>query len=310
MAPSFKGEITDRVLQWTLWEAGPNVRHDVPGLPDFEDRFNVTQAGTFENVLNGTVDVDVDAAQGQVDVWSVVDHNWKSEQNPHMEGTITALTRTQILDGGAVLIRRVLRIGDIRLNGRSVSLAYPFFEAWTPLSDSEFDSIAVSIDGNGRPNQSFVDGVNIPRYAHTDVSDTRGWAMSFDRSNRSSGNNLSVVFGTDKGTVYHPDGTETASPHYQLNMLDFEGGMGILPALFPGNIREGAIIDQHLVLLPGDSINASTAAQLDALAAEIPPPRTYHAGFEFNGEMLEIANRLSGLTNESRTATDHLASLL
>ena len=310
LAPSFNGEITDRVVQWTLWEAGPTVRHDVPSLPDFEDRFNVTQAGTFENVLNGTVDVDVNAQEGQVDVWSVVDHNWRSEQNPHMDGTITALTRTTVLDGGAILVRRILRIGEIRLNGRPVSIANPFFEAWTPFSDSEFDSIALSFDGNGNPNRSFLDGHNIPRYPHINVSNTRGWATSFDSQNTSGGNNLSVVFGTDKGTVQHADGTQTDSRFYQLNTLDFEGGMGILPALFPGSLSEGAIIDQHLILLPGQNINAATAAQLDALAEEIPPPRTYHPGAELSGELADIADRLSTLTGERRVATDNIGRLI
>ena len=310
LAPSFNGEMTDRVVQWTLWEAGPTVRHDVQSLPEFEDRFNLTQAGNFENTFNGTVDVDVDAQAGQVDVWSVVEHNWRSEQNPHMDGTITALTRTTILDGGAILVRRILRVGEIRLNGRPVSISNPFFEAWTPFSDSEFDSIGLSFDANGNPNRSFLDGHNIPRYQHTDVANTRGWATSFDRDNTTGGNNLSVVFGTDKGTVLQADGTEVDSRYYQLNTLDFEGGMGILPALFPGRLTEGSIIDQHLIFLPGQNINASTAAQLDALADEIPPPRTYLAGAELGGELADIADRLSTLTGERRVATDNIGRLI
>ena len=47
LAPSFQGERTDRVVQWTLWELGQTIRHNVASLPDFEDRFNLTQAGTF-----------------------------------------------------------------------------------------------------------------------------------------------------------------------------------------------------------------------------------------------------------------------
>lgn len=310
LAPSFRGELTDRVVQWTMWESGPTVRHDVPSLSDFEDRFNVTQAGTFSGELNGTVDVNVDSQAGQVDVWSVVDQNWRSEQDPHMDGTMTALTRTTVLDGGAILIRRVVRVGEIRLNGESVSLASPFFEAWTPFSDSAFDSLALSIDASGNPDRWFADGQNIPRYLHTEVRDTRGWATSFVRQNSEGGNNISVVYGTDKGTVHHADGSETTSHNYQLNTLDFDGGMAILPALFPGSLSEGAIIDQHIILMPGESINASTPKQLDALADRLPPPRIYHAGAELGGELSAIANRLSNLTGESRVATDNLARLL
>ena len=309
LAPSFNGEMTDRVVQWTLWEVGQTVRHDVQSLPEFEDRFNLTQAGNFENAFNGTVDVDINAQERQVDVWSVVDHNWRSEQNPHMDGTITALTRTTILDGGAILVRRIVRIGEIRLNGKPVSIHNPYLEAWTPLSDSTFDSLAFSIDANGNPDRWFADG-SIPNYPHIPVQNTRGWAVSYNRQNTASSQTLAVVFGTDEGTVHHANGSETAPRRFDLNSLDFAGGMAILPGLFPGSLGEGAIIDQHLVLLPGEGINSSTSARLDALAESLPPPRVYHAGAELGGELTDIADRLSTLTGERRVATDNIAKLI
>lgn len=310
LAPSFNNEVTDRVAQWTIWEIGSVVRHDVPSLPDFEDRFNMTQAGTFQNVLNGTTDVDVDFREREVDVWSVVNHNWKSEQNPHMQGTLTTLTRTTILEGGAILVRRIVRIGEIRLNGRTVSLSDPYFEAWTPFSDSEFNSLALSINANGTPTQWFADGVNIPLYPFTPVEDTRGWAISYDRNRIYNSNNLAVIFGTDKGTVQRADGTVTDSHRFALNSMDFSGGMAILPGLLPGGLTEGAIIDQHLILLPGKGINGATPVQLDALAKRLPPPRVYHAGAELGGELVTIADRLSTLAAEPRLATDNLGRLV
>ena len=310
LAPSFNHEVTDRVVQWTMWEFGNAVRHDVPSLPDFEDRFNVTQAGTFENVLNGTVDVDLNLEQGQIDVWSVVDNNWKSEQDPHMDGTITALTRTEVLDGGAILVRRVIRIGEINLNGQTVSLAAPYFEAWSPFSDSVFNSMALGINANGNPNNWFADGINIPHYPHTPVENTRGWAVSYNRDNLADGPTMSVVFGKDKGTVHRADGATTTSHRYNLNSMDFNGGMAILPGLLPGSLSEGAIIDQHLIFMPGNGIDGSTAAQLDALAGRLPPPQVYHAGAELDGELFAIADRLSSLKQEPRSATNNLGTLI
>ena len=310
LAPTFRGEVTDRVVQWTMWELGRTVRFDVGSLPDFEDRFNMTQAGTFDGRLHGIVDVDYDAKSGQIDIWSVIDRNWRSEQDAHMEGTITALTQVKLLDGGAVLIRRVVRIGDIRLQGKLVSLEKPYLESWTPFSDSTFDSMAVGIDSRGQPNKWYADGRDIPHYPQTPVQSTRGWAMAYDRDNIQSGRNMSLVFGTDKGTVFNANGSETTNHRYHLNSMDFDGGMAFLPAIFPGALTSGAIIEQHLVLMPGKGITSSTAPQLDALAKQIPAPRIFHAGAATDGEISAVANRLSSLANEPRVATDRIATLL
>ena len=310
LAPSFKGEQTDRVIQWTLWETGNTVRHDVGSLPDFEDRFNTTQAGTFDNEFNGTVDVDLNIEEGQIDVWSVADHNWKSEQDPYMDGTVTSLTRTEVLDGGAILVRRVVRIGEINLNGQAVSLDRPYFEAWNPLSDSAFDSLALSIDANGNPNHWFADGVNIPYYPNTAVANTRGWATSYDRDNIRNGTNLSIVFGTDKGTLHLANGSERPNNNYNLNLFDFSGGTAILPGLYTGSLSEGAIIDQHMILLPGEGIDSTTAAQLDALSQRLPPPQVYQAGAQLEGELFAIADRLANLPDEPRIETDNIARVL
>ena len=310
LAPTFGGEVTDRVVQWTLWETGSTVVRDVAVLPEYEDRFNTTQAGTFDNVLHGTVDVGLNAQEGQIDVWAVADHNWKSELEPYIDGTITALTRTEILDGGAILVRRVVRIGEINLNGRPVTLEDPYFESWNPLSDTAFDSLALGINANGTPNHWYADGVNIPFYADLPVEDSRGWTVSYDRNNITNGRNIAVVFGTEKGTVHRADGSETSSRRFDLNLQDFVGGVAVLPGLYPGSLSEGAIIDQHIILLPGNGINAATPVQLDALSAHLPPPQVYHAGAELDGELSAIADRLSGLTNERRVATDNLARLL
>ena len=309
LAPSNRGESTDRVVQWTLWELGQTIRHNVGSLPDFEDRFNLTQAGTFDNVIHGTVEVEI--VDGQVNIWSVVDRNWKSQQDPYMDGTVTALTQMTILDGGGLLVRRVVRVGEIRLNRNAVTLDNPYFEAWTPLSDAAFNAMAVSIDGNGNPDEFFIDGRNIPGYQpRISVENTRGWALGYDRFDRDEGTNLAVVFGTDIGTVFSADGSETNNHQYARNSLDFRGGWAILPGLFPGSVGEGAIIETHLILLPGDTIDASTGAQLDALAELLPAPRVFHAGAQLSGDLNSIANRLSTLSSENRTSTDHLAGLL
>ena len=309
LAPSFQGEVTDRVVQWTLWEFGQTILQNVASLPEFEDRFNTTQAGTFNNVIHGTVEVEIDG--DQINIWSVADRNWKSEQDPYMDGTVTALTQMTILDGGGLLVRRVVRLGEIRLNGNAATLDSPYFESWTPFSDAAFNSLAVNIDDNGNPNEFYFDGFNIPVYEpRISVENTSGWALGYDRFDKLRGNNLAIVFGTDIGTVFHADGSQTFRHQYSRNGLDFNGGWAVLPGLLPGSLGEGAIIEQHLILLPGDTIDASTGVRLDALAELLPAPRVFHAGAQLSGDLNSIATRLSTLSSESRTSTDHLAGLL
>ena len=55
LSPTFNGELTDRVVQYTTWSN--SVVNVVPGLPAFEHRFNVTQAGTFDGLLSPTMSV-------------------------------------------------------------------------------------------------------------------------------------------------------------------------------------------------------------------------------------------------------------
>ncbi len=309
LAPSYQGEVTDRVIQWTFWEVGQTAVYDHPSLGWVEDRFNLTQAGTFYNALNETVDVDMVAATGQLDVWSVVDRQWRAEQDPFMQGEITALTRMQVLDGGAIMVRRVLMIHETYLQGQEILIANPYLVGWNTFADNAFNSLALGIDSQGNPNHWYAEGVNIPHFPNTPVSQTRGWAMVYDRFNLNSGATMSVVYGKDQGTVHLPDGS-TADPRwFNYNSMDFDGGIAINPGMATGTLPVGSIIDQTYILLPGQGIEAGTAQILDGLAATMPGPQVYHPGAAMDPELAEIANRLATLANESGAYTDNLGPL-
>ena len=65
-----------------------------------------------------------------------------------------------------------------------------------------------------------------------------------------------------------------------------------------------------MILLPGEGIDSTTAAQLDALAQRLPPPQVYHAGAQLEGELFAIADRLANLPDEPRIETDNIARVL
>ena len=310
LAPSFQGETTDRVIQWTLWEQGQRAVHDVGSLPPFEDRFNITQAGNFDGALAGTVDVDLDSANGQLDVWSVADQQWKSQLQPHIQGTVSSLTRTTVLDGGAILVRRIIRVENVTVNGQSTTIENPYFESWNPFSDSTFNSLALGIDSAGNPNFWYADGQNIPNYPSLPVAQTRGWATVYNRDNLRGGGAVSVIFGRDQGTVNLVNGSQVDPRRFVLNSLDFEGGLAVLPGFWTGELPNGSIIDQSYIIMPQQGVQVGTAATLDALAAELPPPQVYHPGAQLDAELQEIADRLNGLKSETRVGTNQLGTLI
>ncbi len=309
LAPSYQGEVTDRVVQWTIWEVGKNAVYDVPGLPGWEDRFNMTQAGTFSGALQGTTDVELNSAEGQLDVWAVVDRQWKSELEPFMDGEITTLTRTQMLDGGGMLVRRVLQLGETRRLGTQITIDSPYLVGWNTFSDSVFDSLAISIDAQGNPDVWWDDS-QIPYFPNTRVNETRGWATVYDRDNLASGQTMSVIFGNEEGIVHKGDGTTGDPRYFVYNSMNFDGGMAINPGLATWQMPVGTIVDQYYLILPGQGIDAETPVVLDELAERLPAPQIYHPGSTLPADVAEIADRLSQLASESRTATDHIGTLL
>jgi hypothetical protein len=306
LAPPFKREKTDRILQWTLWETGPLMVHPNPALPWYEDRFNITQAGTYDNVIHATVDVEMDANLGRLDVWSVNDRQWKREQEPYLDGSLASLTRTTVLEGGALLVRRVIRVGEVRLYGVPLAISNPLIEAWNPFSDKVFNSIALDLDARGNPSQWYAKPRGIPNYPHWPVQTTRGWAIAYHRSKRAKGPNIAVVFGQDPGGVVLADGSPASAWRYDLNTMDFRNGLAILPGFWPGELPEGSIVDQTLIFVPGYGIDASTREMLDRLAASLPAPRAYHPGAPLQGELSIIADRLGTLAEEEGLPTDQL----
>ena len=186
LAPTNKGEVTDRVIQWTAWSE--SVNHRVAKLPKSEWRYNVTQGGTNASEISPTVSVRWDKSANVIDVYSVPQDQWKTEQQPHMKGNLSALTRYEGMADGVLKIRRVVRVGDITLLGKPAPPGRMIFEAWTPFrhSGKTFDSLALSLDEAGKPNWWYEIGHNLPKYPKWPVNDTKGYAVVFRASSRRS----------------------------------------------------------------------------------------------------------------------------
>ncbi len=309
LAPSFQGERTDRVCQWTLWELGTNLVHDLPELPWYEDRFNMTQAGNALGEFHGTARVELEAIPGQLDVWATVQRQWRPELDPSMEGSIACLTRYSALRGGSLLVRQVVRLDETRLFGEPVQVEYPHFEYWNPFSDQAFDSLAFAVDEQGNPSHWYADSYNIPEFPHWPVAETRGWAAVYDRARLRHRPAIGLVFGRENGQVVLADGTSVDLPAFVFNSMDFAGGMALMPAIEPGSIPPGTLIDQSYLLIFLDGIDASTGGRLDALANRLPAPRVYYPGAPLSSDMEFLAARLVDLPAVPPFYTDHLSTV-
>jgi hypothetical protein len=219
------------------------------------------------------------------------------------------LTSYDVLDSGAIMVRRVVRVGDITLNGQAAELSNPILVGWFPWADNAFNSMALGINNQGVPNHWYANNQNIPSHQNQPIADTRGWAMMYNRNNLSGGATMSVVFGLDAGTIHLSNGETTDMRRMLFNTLDFDTGVAFNPALWTASLPAGSIIDQSYIIVPGRGIQAGTAQTLDTLAAELPPPQVYHPGSSMNSDLAAIANRLAGLNGESSIRTDRLGQI-
>ncbi len=160
LSPTFQGEATDRIIQWTIWS--DTVTNRVALLPKkFEWRFNITQGGSFDGTISPSTEVRIDAGLGIVDVYSVPQDQWRTEQREAMQCKLSCLTRYEMRPEGVLLIRRWIRVGDLALNGQRSTFADLQVEAWNPFlrDTAAFDAVALGLDEQGNPNQIFPVGV-------------------------------------------------------------------------------------------------------------------------------------------------------
>lgn len=154
LSPSFRDEKTDRIIQWTLWSN--SITNTVTNLPKFEWRYNVTQGGDFNGNFSDTRRVTIDNVQKKIEVFSTPTLNWKQEQQHYFHGGLNSLTIYQITDTpGKIQITRILKPYNVTIGNddtkRDVEFKDTYLEAWTPLSNKVFNSIALSFNSTN-PN--------------------------------------------------------------------------------------------------------------------------------------------------------------
>ncbi|WP_159092311.1 hypothetical protein [Aquimarina sp. Aq107] len=304
LSPTFNGEQTDRVVQWTLWSFNGDIKNTASNLPSFEHRYNVTQGGTFDNQLSETISVNVNKDKNQIDIYSVPKLQWKSQNQIAMTGIHSSLTRYSVHENGYIKIHRIVSIGNPKLFGDSQRWTDLYLEGWTPMNGSEdvFDGLALSIDDSGRPNWWYRLEQNIPNYPWFRASETQGYAIAFNTKNPRTNDALALVYGKN-------DIRSHANADYFLNTMSWNNGIGILPTIKSNStIPNNSIIEQTLYLVPREGLSNTLKYELDEMVDKIPPPKI-HFPDAVPDELINIYERLKLNELLSGLKTDNLNSI-
>jgi hypothetical protein len=304
LSPSFRGERTDRVFQWTAWS--DTVRSPLPGRPPDDARFNLTQSGNSAGAFSPAHEVLVDRRAGRVDVYAAPQNLFAPAQDAAMQCRIACLTRYELLDGGVLRVRRVLRVGAARLHGRPTDFEHFYLEGWSPFDRSAetFDALALSLDGAGRPKWWYRAGYNLPYYPAWKAEQSSGYAVVFHSKRPETGVAVGVVYGT------RPALPEGRGHSHVLNAMDWDNGIGVLPAVTMSRVRAGTVVDVTLMLAPLRGLNADAARFLAAVAAQVPAPAVYDPGAELPADLREAVRNLAEVPAKPGQRTEHLADLL
>lgn len=306
LSPSYKGEPTDRVIQWTWWS---NHIVNVLDLPDYEWRFNVTQAGTFDSIITPTFKVSTHEQGCMVDVYAEPQDQWKSEQAQAMTGRLSARTRYAIAADGAIVIRRTILANAATLHGQPINYDDEYIEAWTPFARDKLDAVAFEIDDSGSPTHWYQAGNNLPSYPFIDVTTTPGYAVAINGQDAKNKAAVALIFGK-QAPCYYTDALCKPQGKYDLNLMEWDTGVGILPGLTLTDLRAGDVLDHYIVLQPAQQMNATFYQNVTDWAEKIPAPRVFRAGADVELPLQITIAQLQAFSGLPGSRTVHLAPLI
>lgn len=305
LSPSFRDEKTDRIVQWTWWSG--SLANPISGLPDFEYRYNVTQGGDMAGIF--TPSQYVELKSNGIDVYSTPIDNWKAEQQSHFSGGFASLTRYRVIGPGLLLVRRVILINKVYLNGVEGSLRNSYVESWTPVKRGPYNAYALGVSGT-KPNWWYIAGSNIPSYPNTPVASTNGYALAYDANDTESGEVFGLAFGKRNPEIISSGTVNPGVKNMVLNSMTWDTGFGILPAVNIDCFSEGDMLDVTQLIVLGKGITEELMNVITTYQSKLPAPKLWKHGCRMNQPEQEILDNLKGLKSQSGIRTDHLARLI
>jgi hypothetical protein len=260
LSPPYKDGNTDKIVQWTIWSS--SLKNIVDGLQTYQYRYNVTQGGDMKGVFSPSEYVIV--YENGVDVYSTPIDNWRIEQQPYFSGGFSCLTRYRVDSSGILSIRRVILVNKVFLNGILSPLGNTYIEAWTPVSRSVYNALALGISDNNQPNWWYSAGYNIPKYPEIQIDKTNGYSLAYDKNNIINGEVLGLVFGQSNNSVGFKN---------VFNSMTWTAGFGMLPGTRVYDLIEGDVIDINLFVVLGKGITSRMMNKIEYCNYSIPATR-------------------------------------
>ena len=319
LAGPFNGEETDRVLQTVLWGISDNANVGT-GYPT---RWNVNQAGTFENLPAETVSRHVVQDQ-RLEVYSVNGRQWYQHLDDDYQGSqpVSQYTRYTCDADGVLSVRTITRIPRITVTGREQASFRAYIEHWSAFKNTSgsdgFNAVATRASADGVPNWWYTTAEikeyagALPDYPNWPLSNSKldGYAFTFNTLGATNHMVAAMVFGND--TVYRP-----ASRARSRAVLNFKHwlapnhnpGIGILPGIHLDQALPGTLVDfeYKLILRPGSSAEFMT--RITEAVDHVIRPRIYEPDEAVPAELKPVKEKLNQIAEQARGASDSNAAL-
>lgn len=314
LSPPFGTERTDRVIQWTMWGGVAITNASWP----VNKIFNLTQAGTFGDGLNprdpnGIAPVQaaiISTNQSRVDVWAIPQDQWYPQNQPYLSTKLSSLTRYEFVGPGILTIRRVILMDNINHYGNITNITNVFLEAWTPFKRTTFTAFAVTANTSGVPAWWYRCGFNIPNYPAFAVGTTAGYGIAYVESGYSTKICAAICFGTNEPACW-TNGVSYPYGHHVLNSLEWNNGLGILPAIRDIDVPTDAVLDVRVAIVVGDGLNGNFMSRVNFVYPKLPAPRIIMPWTTVDGDLTNIINTLKTIrTNSSPIRATSLGPVL
>lgn len=268
---SYRGETTDRVIQWTYWNSRYNGKPHDNGSKN--TRANVTMEGCYSDEQTCEVLATPKTGDGRVLVFrSRITHWFFAVMDRHGQPDFTTTSRYDVLDDGSLKLTRTIHRKPWQLKNVAVT--------GKDRKQAQADSVLLeSVRVDGQPTASYLEGwtplrsTPLPKQKHGKgefkkfgykfhkAKDLGGWAMAY-------GDELgfAVVFGQEalKENKFR---TETV---YNNLLLDYHKLNILLPAVVT-DWPDNATLTQTLIFV----LDSPEAAEKKAKrwVGEVPPPK-------------------------------------
>lgn len=319
LAPPSCSESTDKVVQAVFWDNGIGLRPDIKtgwkedpanNIHLYSLRlWNINQAGTANQETPGTCPAtnateiyspvaNVQAAylgnSVQVDVYSTPTDQWVPTVGKHMAGKVSMLTRYKVVGPGALMIRRVMLLGETTYEGLVFTKPNQYtINANNPLRLFDgtyypygYETASIAFDSTGAPTQDAL--TTATGYALTAENIPSGYVVAHRAGSAASTSpTMGVVFG-NKAMKGYDAGLAKNYGNYYVNVTQASNAhaLYVTPEIrwdkaatggtaWPQQPVFGGIVDQYQLLFPGPGLSSSLKSDLDYYADKVPGPKYF-----------------------------------